>query len=219
MVIRLENGFLGFLEKATRIEEDADWSSHTIDYSVFKRILKKICRRRYEIRCMLRKNQDGKLSEEVATRVLGTSILIDFCEKDLVTPPDSSEGGSDEVANNYIDLLEVEGVPSDLDSKPSWPENKKTKRRNRSSVLRTLSFLERKELVVFLKAEMDKVQMFYISQWQRVSQMLELLGRTDPDYYKVGEEILELVAFCVINIVTVCQILIRYDGYARTYEG
>ena len=218
MVIRLEDGFLGYLEKATRNEEDSDWTSHTVDYSVFKRILKKICRRRYEIRSMLRKSPDGKLSEEVVAQVLGTSVLVDFCERDLPNP-ESSEGAGDEVANNYINLLGVEGVPSDLDSKPSWPQDEKPKRRNRASVLRTLAFLERKELVVFLKAEMDKVQMFYLSQWQRVSHMMELLAPTDPEYYTVGEEILELVAFCVINIVAVCQILIRYDGYARTYEA
>jgi uncharacterized membrane protein len=35
----------------------------------------------------------------------------------------------------------------------------------------------------------------------------------------LGDEILELVAFCTINIVTVRQILIRYDAFARTFEG
>ena len=35
----------------------------------------------------------------------------------------------------------------------------------------------------------------------------------------LGDEILELLGFCVINIVTARQILIRYDAYARTFEG
>jgi len=36
---------------------------------------------------------------------------------------------------------------------------------------------------------------------------------------ELGEEILELFAFCTINIVTARQILIRYDAFARTFEG
>jgi Sugar (and other) transporter len=43
----------------------------------------------------------------------------------------------------------------------------------------------------------------------------------DPslDSDAVGDEILELIAFCVINVVTVRQILIRYDAFSRTFGG
>ena len=35
----------------------------------------------------------------------------------------------------------------------------------------------------------------------------------------MGDEILELLAFCVTNVVAVRQILIRYDAFARTFGG
>ena len=35
----------------------------------------------------------------------------------------------------------------------------------------------------------------------------------------LGSEILELLAFCVINVITVQQILVRYDAFARAFEG
>ena len=220
MVINLKDGFRTSLARAIRVEEDLDWSTHTVDYPLFKQILKNLCKRRYEIRNMLRKSHDGKLADEVVTQVLGTSILVDFCDKDLAVHSEGETEGDNEndTSHNYINLLELEGVASDMDSQSSRLD-RKNKRKGRASVLRTLSMLERKEIIVFLKSEMAKVQMFYLAQWQRVSHMLELQAPTDPDFSKVGDEILELIAFCVINVVTVCQILIRYDAYARTYEG
>eukprot|EP00977_Amphora_coffeiformis_P001520 scaffold296_cov102-Amphora_coffeaeformis.AAC.8 len=215
MVIGLDNGFRSYLERATRSDQDIDWSTHTIDYGVFKQILKKICRRRYEIRSMLRKSPDGKLTDEALKQVVGVSALADLSERSLSQP--ESERTQDS-ANNYINLLELEGVGSDLDSQSSQTSSM-PKRRGKTKVLRILSMLERREVIVFLKSEMDKISMFYLSQWQRISHMLELLSPTDREYHTVGDEILELIAFCVINVVAVRQILIRYDAFARTYEG
>jgi hypothetical protein len=67
-------------------------------------------------------------------------------------------------------------------------------------------------MIKFLTWEMDKVQMFYLSQWQRLTLRLEQLQQTGLSDYGLGDEILELMAFCVINIVTARQILIRYDA-------
>jgi hypothetical protein len=94
---------------------------------------------------------------------------------------------------------------------------------------------ERNDIVVFLAREMDNVAMFYLAQWQRLSQQLldfnlhqqeiqqQQLGKrnyaTDPQVVELGQEILELEAFAVINIVTVRQLLIRYDAFARAFEG
>jgi Sugar (and other) transporter len=131
----------------------------------------------------------------------------------------------------------------------------------RRSIMRQLSNWERNDLVSFLSCEMDKVAMFYLSQWQQLShQYMALthggysnnvrnhvnnttipsqeveeedeieLNRTfdypnnnNEEQYqpwiRLGKEILELHAFCAINIVAVRQILIRYDAFARANEG
>ncbi|KAG7344808.1 putative sugar transporter [Nitzschia inconspicua] len=150
----------------------------------------------------------------------------------------------------------------------------------RRSIMRQLSNWERNDIVSFLSMELDKAAMFYLSQWQRLSQQYMVLTQggynapaaaveevekdaistddddeiemnrtfdyvppnnnnnskknnndddasdgTDADsakyepWIRLGKEILELHAFCVINIVAVRQILIRYDAFARAFEG
>lgn len=145
----------------------------------------------------------------------------------------------------------------------------------RRSIMRHVSNWERNDLVSFLRMEMDKVAMFYLSQWQRLSNTYMGLTRggyynnetlldncsdscpleedeiitsrsfvvqlgedataaagfaTDADWndakkheftlwMRLGKDILELQAFCIINIVAVRQMLIRYDAFARTNEG
>lgn len=79
--------------------------------------------------------------------------------------------------------------------------------------------------------------MFYLSQWQKLTGLLEQQqerqqlavldsdGRLDATAWNdlldpdLGSEILELLAFCVMNVITVQQILVRYDAFARAYEG
>jgi hypothetical protein len=48
---------------------------------------------------------------------------------------------------------------------------------------------------------------------------LENLQQTGILDYVLGDEILELMAFCVINIITARQILIRYDAFVRAFSG
>mmetsp|Transcript_20176 Transcript_20176/g.55705 ORF Transcript_20176/g.55705 Transcript_20176/m.55705 type:complete len:1122 (-) Transcript_20176:3667-7032(-) len=138
-------------------------------------------------------------------------------------------------------------------------QRRRIKRKSKRNVLRKLSTHERSEMVRFIQLELNKVQMFYLSQWQRLSGRLEefslmttatlptgnnyrtktTMTQHDADdddglappqeqpsadsYYLddhvLGQEILELYAFCTMNIVATCQILIRYDAYARTFEG
>jgi hypothetical protein len=114
------------------------------------------------------------------------------------------------------------------------------KRLKRRAVMRQVSSAERHDLVVFLSWEIDKSCMFYLAQWQRLSQQLldfnttvmdqqsQQLGlhnasvqspATKDAYRILGQEILELVSFCVINVVTVRQALMRYDAFARQFEG
>jgi hypothetical protein len=108
----------------------------------------------------------------------------------------------------------------------------------RRAVMRQVSSAERHDLVVFLSWEIDKACMFYLATWQRLSQQLVDLNTTVLDQQsqqlgyssvqntatkealtKLGQEILELTSFCVINVVTVRQALMRYDAFARQFEG
>jgi Major Facilitator Superfamily len=93
--------------------------------------------------------------------------------------------------------------------------SERIKRIKKRAIWRSVSNAERNELVLFLTWEMDKVAMFYHARWQRISQLIVADGMS----ISLGDEILELIAFCTINIVTVRQSLIRYDAFARTFEG
>jgi hypothetical protein len=112
-------------------------------------------------------------------------------------------------------------------------------RLKRNAVMRHVSNAERTQVVAFLAWELDKVAMFYLAQWQRLSQQLvdynsqlaeqqqQQLGvgtisTTHQDTARLtqlGQEILELEAFCITNLLTVRQLLIRYDAFARSFEG
>lgn len=221
MVISLRDSFRICLHEATRVEEDGlDWTPHTVDYVLFKQILKRMSNRRYQIRNMLRKSPDGRLSEEAIAQVMGSSVLTDFRAGHALPNPVSRSEDDDlyeAAAANYVNLQHDDRFVDESDS-----FEKKSKRKSRASVFRMLAYEERKELVHVLKSEVDKVHMFYLSQWQRVSLILEQCSAstaTEFDFAAASDELLELQAFCVINVVTVYQILIRFDAYARTYEG
>jgi hypothetical protein len=138
-------------------------------------------------------------------------------------------------------------------------------RLKRRTIMRHVSNWERNDLIAFLSQELDKVSMFYLAQWQKLTQQFMALTKggyktdhvpratarnvvfettdsfscidsndvnlssTNPNesdfntvilpYARMGKEILELQAFCAINALVLRQILIRYDAYARAYEG
>lgn len=51
------------------------------------------------------------------------------------------------------------------------------------------------------------------------SSIASISSGSDETYRLLGDELIELFAFAVTNIITVRQILIRYDAYARTVGG
>ena len=139
----------------------------------------------------------------------------------------------DEIAVDYS------GESSDADSFSSSGSLKK-RRKNKRSIMRRLSNAERNELMLFLAQESDKAHAFYLAQWQKLSQQLdsetqrksdttrgvlveEAFSSSSPDgddaTEELGREILELFAFCLVTIITQHQILIRYDAFARAFEG
>ena len=297
--------FRSWLEKAIRVDDNIDWTPHTVDYGLFKVLLKGMARRRVKLRKLLREAPNGRLSNEALHQVLVDSLLSPsirnsvpgnmrtdvmehsstdlypasqrsslhgtpppaaghdtnlFPKGDFTPPVTTRTGGRASLPDgrrpserlsppdrqyHSMDNVEISASSDAESSQPSIPGTPAVsggalfnKTRSKRSTMRKVSSHERSEMISFLLWEMDKVQLFYHSQWQQLSAKLEELTghpnkQTSASWMEnavngpietseatlLGEEILELFAFCVINVVTVCQILIRYDGYARTFEG
>jgi hypothetical protein len=306
---RLENGFRPRLERATRIEEDTDWSVHTVDYVAFKRKVRYFSKRRTQLRTMLAASSDNSILASEMDPILGpppelppnmgnalqamllptstststgtpkfglglggrdssyNSNSTDLINLDLNLPSDEAtsyvpfnsdtpvhvltnksaatfqaQEQSSAVNDHDHDHIQVHlQVPVQVQVPATVPNSKYrfwgAQRMKRRTVMRQVSNFERNDLVIFLANEMEKVVMFYLAQWQNLSQQLidynayqqdlqqQQLGTStysyhhDPRIVALGHEILELEAFCVINIVVVRQLLIRYDAFARSFEG
>lgn len=220
MVEELDSGgFRTLLDKSVRLEEDADWSVHTVDYDQFKKRLKTFAFRRKRVRTMLRDSPDGRVAKDAVTQLL-EGPTRPLRPDDIIPNLDELPP---ELETSYIPLEEQSDGSSANNSGGSKDGvfvrgRRSTKRR----VMRRLSISERNEVTLFLAQELDKAFMFYLSQWQVLSRRLEkqqsLSGAPSLDP-SLGDEILELFAFCVINVLTTQQILIRYDAFARAFEG
>lgn len=222
-------GFRTLLEKAMRIDDDnTDWSVHSVDYDQFKKRLHFFAQRRMRIRTLLRESADGKISDQALHETMGPKTPYPTPGNSVATDQglNSSLAHSSQPMTDYVPFEEGDlnyySGSSDADSLSSG--NAAGKRRTKRSVMRRLSTAERNELTLFLSWELEKALMFYLAQWQalsrRMEQQQEYTSFGQPSLEpEIGDEILELFAFCVINIVTTHQILIRYDAFARAFEG
>lgn len=113
--------------------------------------------------------------------------------------------------------------------------------------MRQLASLDRSEFCYVLDRQVEKAASFYATKlaifsnklvclkqrlcdtgnWRPSNQISSTAIKHNNDndnilekqYEQLGDELLELLAFVVINIITLRQILIRYDAYARTIGG
>ena len=96
------------------------------------------------------------------------------------------------------------------------------RRLKRKAIMKEVSNAEGMDMVLFLTREVDKVSKFYFSQGKRLLQSFDEYKESQEEQshlIALGHEILELKWFCVINVVTVRQIQIRYNAFARHFEG
>ena len=249
------SSFRPLLERATRVEDDKDWSMHTVDYASYKRMLRHFSKRRANLRVMLSASDRDRILESDLDQILGPP------SNSVLMPTESIELDGTNTADTYVPFVDSikAGDSSSMVKDKTYPEisisdgkydnsalhyllNRERGGRfwgarylKRRAVMRQVSNFERNEVVVFMTHEMDKVAMFYLAQWQRLSQQLldyslfqqeiqqQQLGNpthtSDTNLVELGHEILELDAFCAINIVTIRQMLIRYDAFARSFEG
>ena len=112
------------------------------------------------------------------------------------------------------------------------------RRLKRRKIWQLVSTTERNQLLRFLESQSVVVSMFYMSQWQKLSHQFENFcqaQRQQPSHQLgtptsmtlnsilelayLGDEILELQAYCVIQSLTLRQILMRYDAFCRVCQG
>lgn len=98
-----------------------------------------------------------------------------------------------------------------------------------------LSRIERASFTRLLDKELERVASFYSTQLVNLARSIDALACKEDDaaetnsalrfaemqqqYEHVGNEMLELLAFAVTNIICLRQILIRYDAFVRTFDG
>jgi Major Facilitator Superfamily len=86
---------------------------------------------------------------------------------------------------------------------------------DREDALLRLSIVERQEFSDLLEQEVSKAAVHFT---ETLLKNLEVkIGR--ESFEVAAHELLEVLAFCVINIITFRQVLIRYDGFRRTFDG
>ena len=202
----INEGFRECFTAAARIDDSHDWSAHSIDYSIFKKRLVYFRERRKQLKYMLKHAPQHSLPESVIASIIGPKAHL---------KPDDAFASTGVMGTGYVPF--VDSMSSDNDGHKEKLEKAQqgiiVARINERSVAKRLSAAERNDVVMFLSVEMDKVAMFYMAQWQNLSRRLEEFGADAT----MGEEILELLAFCTMNLVTVRQTLIRYDAFARIH--
>jgi hypothetical protein len=86
---------------------------------------------------------------------------------------------------------------------------------DREDALLRLSIVERKEFSEMLEDEVSKAAIFY-SEALLPDLRASIANRS---FDVASRELLETMSFCVTNIITFRQVLIRYDGFRRTFDG
>ncbi len=210
-IIMAPSGFRECFTKAIRVDENNDWSDHSIDYSVFKDRLCYFRERRKRLKYMLKHAPNHTLPEKVVTSIVGPKATLE------------KPNEKDSVGNGYVPFVDSlssmddestsgDNIPSSIGGRAPPSQ---VQRKSERSVLKRLSCAERNDVVRFLSIELDKVCMFYMAQWQKLSKQIEDANGECEE--AIGAEILELLAFCAMNIVVVRQCLIRYDAFARIH--
>lgn len=206
-------GFRHYYEQALRVEDSIDWTPHSVDYALFKKRILYFRKRRSTVKTYLRNSPDSTIPESTLAAIIGPKAHTP------PPPPGGEEKGLSHTYGIYIPFVDDDfsssstDVPTEIFT--TSPTNRSEKSYRKRSALRRISNTERNEVTLFLTVEMDKVALFYMTQWNYLSQMLVETGPS----MQLGNEILELLAHCIINLMALRQSLIRYDAFVRTYDG
>lgn len=226
--------FVSFLQRSIRT--DPDWSEQYVDYEHLKKLLQSFSNRRFRLQKIIARNGfvawDELRTADDVQRDAKTSIrnlreLMDERRRDF-----TSEKTND---MDYIRFVEDNG------------SDQETSMINAKQALHMLSKSERSEFCDRFDKEVEKAALFYYAQLVHLSRSLSNLSASSrgsldqseasfdtrrdlsrsavgyppqiEDCVLLGNEIIEIFAFVVANIITMRQLLIRYDAYARAVDG
>jgi hypothetical protein len=185
-----------YLRRAIR-QEDADpandWTEHYMNYALLKAKIKAFVKRRRKVLRHLSADD--------------TAVLL------------SSAAGRDDVHNvNHPEGYYWNMAPDNL-----WEADP-------DEAMRQLAQLERDEFVAAVAVELHKCGPFVAEQWRRLLQQGRQAEGNDSrsnaederDQLVLSEQLaketLEVFHFTAVNILTLRQILLRYDAFHRTFQ-
>eukprot|EP00587_Corethron_hystrix_P002894 CAMPEP_0113327924 /NCGR_PEP_ID=MMETSP0010_2-20120614/19650_1 /TAXON_ID=216773 ORGANISM="Corethron hystrix, Strain 308" /NCGR_SAMPLE_ID=MMETSP0010_2 /ASSEMBLY_ACC=CAM_ASM_000155 /LENGTH=752 /DNA_ID=CAMNT_0000189027 /DNA_START=120 /DNA_END=2374 /DNA_ORIENTATION=+ /assembly_acc=CAM_ASM_000155 len=168
---------------------DPDWTENYIEYGVLKSRIQSYVVRRRAL--LNRLKEDGFLTEEALESMLD--------EKDVKS---STCGQSLDHPDGYFEYQDTDG----------------TKLVSAEFASLRLSLTERADFSQLLEKNLRKAASFYSG-----TLLIDLLDRvssaTVDNAEEAGNEIVEVMAFVVANVISFRQLLIRYDAFCRTFDS
>lgn len=215
-----------------------DWSPYYVNYNLLKSHISSYMRRRVKLAELLRDRNQVYLTEEDLRLVLATADDLDS----TAVPADSASdddvvrmvmmdelghgrrGGSGAAA---VTAEKVLSLAACHDYFQYVDEPQELQPLDPAEAERRLSRVERSSFTRLLDQEVERAATFYSTQLVYLAKSIAALDGSEADqqvheqekYESVGNEILELLAFVVTNIICIRQILIRYDAFVRTFDG
>ena len=89
----------------------------------------------------------------------------------------------------------------------------------RKDAMNRLADLEKADFYSHLNEELEKASGFCSSLLSTLKEEVKNLSQSNIKLRYIANEILHTYSFAVVNVITLRQILIRYDAFTRTYEG
>ena len=228
------------------IEPQQDWSAHYVNYSNLKSALSEYAKRRKLFHRLWRYRRDGKLftenEQESWNRLMAQLYLPPpqrgngqqrgqkkssrfYSDRSIFLPDQTT---------NYIEF-EDEEYPS-----TSAPETTTRDVEEHSSYSATLRLrnLERNDFSNLLQNEITKCSTFFQSKISLLRTTLKEMNHDETQsttttlpsaetdshahmvrFHALGNELLELFAFEVVNVIAIRQIMIRHDAFVRTFDA
>eukprot|EP00550_Attheya_septentrionalis_P012029 CAMPEP_0198306292 /NCGR_PEP_ID=MMETSP1449-20131203/58340_1 /TAXON_ID=420275 /ORGANISM="Attheya septentrionalis, Strain CCMP2084" /LENGTH=869 /DNA_ID=CAMNT_0044008843 /DNA_START=120 /DNA_END=2729 /DNA_ORIENTATION=- len=213
--------FSVYLETAKR----ASSSEYYVDYELLKGGLEAFSRRRAALGTVLNDENDNTFV---------TAEDLNLADRAVSVPP--------EEARKIVNVLSLSSIfapekatATDYVSFGYFEYKEKEKEEGRQihavDALSQLSTVERGEFCDMLDKEVEKAAAHYSSQLAFLAKSIDGLVSNNPKDKRmdditelvspetIGVELLEVLAYLVVNLITLRQILIRYDACARGYSG
>lgn len=221
------SGFQNYHQRAIKPE----WTEHYVGYDTLKSKLSSFSKRRVAFKKI--RACGGHISEEDLYLVtvaleLDTSLLTskDVLKKGKHVKEDNNDAG---LESKYYPYKEGKEAPSNF-----------IKVMNDTTFTHRLYMMERSEFCATVEQEVERAAKFYSTTiLPKIALAVEekkekKISTTNSDenveeantikdnkdqYELIGDDILEAYAFLVLNVVTLRQSLIRYDGFVRDNNG